>query len=206
MQGYILQKTIIKNQDLILKILTPTKIIDLYRFYGVRHSIIDTGRKIDFDTQSNAYFMPKIHNILQLSYPWEKEYERVYVWKTFISMFNTHLKEIVEIEKFYFELLDWGAHLLSKQHPMRVMIEMYVRLLLHEGRASRQNENKCLICNEDLGDLISLQRAFLFAHPTCISSLTFDKSKILQLLAHGSCVHLSNEEVQDIWSILTQGL
>ena len=78
MQGYILHKTSIKNQDLLLRVLTPNKLIELYRFYGMRHSIIDTGRKIDFDIQHNGYFIPKMRNILQLSYPWEKEYERVY--------------------------------------------------------------------------------------------------------------------------------
>lgn len=206
MQGYILHKSIIKNQDLLLKILTPTKILELYRFYGMRHSIIDLGRKIDFDIQSNGFFIPKIRNILQLSYPWEREYERVYVWKTFITMLNTHLKEVDEIEEFYFDLLDWGAHILSKQHPMRVVIEMSIKLLLYEGRNTRQHENKCFICDGVLEDKIALGRSFLFAHPQCISTPTFSKEKITTLLQNASCVHLDDEEIEKIWNVFIQGL
>lgn len=206
MQGYILHKSIVRNQDLFLRILTPTKVLELYRFYGVRHSIIDLGRKIDFDTQNNGFFIPKIRNILQLSYSWEREYERVYVWKTFISMLNTHLKEVDGIEEFYFELLNWGAHILSKQHPIRVVIEMSIKLLLYEGRNTRHNENKCFICNENLDQTIALGRSFLFAHPQCITGPTFPKEKIITLLHTASCVHLNDEEIEKIWNIFIQGL
>lgn len=206
MQGFILKKTPIKNQDLLLSVLTPTKIIELYRFYGMRHSIIDVGRKIDFDTQSNGFFIPKIRNILQLSYPWEREYERVYVWKQFIALLHTHLKEVDEIEDFYFELLNWGAHILSKQHPMRVAIEMGVKLLLHEGRNTRHSENKCFVCEKDLGERIALGRAFLFAHPHCIASSIFQKEQIQTLLSNGSSMHLSDEKIEQIWSVFIQGL
>lgn len=206
MQGYILHKSIIKNQDLLLKVLTPTKVLKLYRFYGMRHSIIDMGRKIDFDIQVDGFFIPKIRNILQLSYPWEREYERVYVWKTFISMLNTHLKEVDEIEEFYFNLLNWGAHILSKQHPMRVVIEMSVKLLLYEGRNTRHHKNKCFICDGELGEKIALGRSFLFAHPRCISGSTFLKDKMTTLLQSGSCMHLGDEEIEKIWNVFIQGL
>lgn len=206
MQGYILHKTSIKNQDLLLRVLTPNKLIELYRFYGMRHSIIDTGRKIDFDIQHNGYFIPKMRNILQLSYPWEKEYERVYVWKTFISLLNAHLKEIDELEDFYFDLLDWGAHILSKQHPMRVVIEMGVKLLLHEGRNTRHHQNICFVCEQELAENIALGRSFLFAHPRCINAEVMQKNKITQLLSSGSSVHLSDEEIEQIWNVFIQGL
>lgn len=51
MQGYILSMQKTRNEDMIVKILTPMYIKTLYRFYGTRHSIINIGRKIDFEEE-----------------------------------------------------------------------------------------------------------------------------------------------------------
>lgn len=206
MQGFILSKTSVKNQDLILRVLTPLKLKELYRFYGMRHSIIEVGRKIDFDIQSDGYFLPKIHNILQLGYEWEREYERVYVWRRLMSLLNSHLKEISEIESFYFELLDWGAHILDKQHPLRVAIEMGAKLLEYEGRNTRFSDDCCFVCQESLGERVALGRAFLFAHPTCIHSEVLEKNKMIEFLNTSSSFLLSDDEVERVWNVLNQGM
>lgn len=206
MQGFILSKTSVKNQDLILRVLTPSKVLELYRFYGMRHSIIDIGRKIDFDLVYDGYFLPKIRNILQLSYQWEKEYEKVYVWKTFLSMLNLHLKEIEQIEEFYFSLLEWGAHILDRQDPMRVAIEMGAKILQYEGRNARFTDDVCFLCQEKLGDYVALGRAFLFAHPECIQSEVVLKCKMVDFLRTSSTFVFNSDEIEQIWNIFTQGL
>lgn len=206
MQGFILSKTSIKNQDLILRVLTPSKVLELYRFYGMRHSIIDVGRKIDFDLQNDGYFIPKIRNILQLGYEWEREYARVYVWKRFIALLNAHLKDIGEIEEFYFSLLEWGAHILDKQHPIRVAIEMGAKVLQYEGRNTRFSDDCCFVCQKSLGERVALGRAFLFAHPECIHSEVLQKEKMIDFLSSSSSFIFDDGEIEQIWNVFIQGL
>lgn len=206
MQGFILSIRKIKNRDLILRVLTPSKILDLYRFYGVRHSILSLGKKIDFDIERNALFLPKLRNILEIGHLWEREYGRVYVWQFFITLLATHLKDIEEIEPFYFELLEKGAKKNKKQNPMRVALEMGADLITYEGRSARVHHNRCFVCDEELGDRISLGRAFLFAHPHCISGDLFYKGKILEFFDSGLSVHLSDDEIEMLWRILSLGL
>lgn len=206
MQGFILSKTSIKNQDLILRLLTPTRVLEVYRFYGMRHSIIDIGRKIDFDLQIDGHFLPKMRNILQLSYEWEKEYSRVYVWKHFISLLNLHLKDISEIEEFYFSLLEWGAHILQKQNPMRVAIEMSAKLLQYEGRNMRFGDDCCFVCQKKLDNKVALGRAFLFAHPQCIEGEVVEKSKMIDFLSTSSSICFSDLEIEQIWNVFIEGL
>ncbi len=53
MQGYILDVKPVKDDDLIVTILTPTRVYTTYRFYGARHSNINVGYKIDFEIEHN---------------------------------------------------------------------------------------------------------------------------------------------------------
>lgn len=206
MQGFILSSTKIKNQDLILRILTPSHILQLYRFYGVRHSIIDVGRKIDFDIQNDGLFIPKLRNILQLGFSWEKEFDRVYIWKTFISLLNTHLRDVENLEEFYFELLEWGGHTLRRQNPMRVALEMYAKLLLYEGRSARCHSSECFVCGEMLESEVVLGRAFLLAHPRCVDGYKMRKDKIVRFLDETSSVELEDGEIERLWGVFSQGL
>lgn len=206
MQGFILSVRKVRNRDLILRVLTPLKILDLYRFYGVRHSILSLGKKIDFDIEKNALFLPKLRNVLELGYSWEREYSRVYVWQFFISLLANHLKEIEEIEPFYFDLLEKGARKNKRQNPMRVVLEMGANLIAYEGRNARVHHNQCFVCDEELGDEISLGRAFLFAHPFCIGGYVFNKGKILEFLDLGLSVNLGDDEIEMLWKIFSLGL
>lgn len=206
MQGFILSSRVIKNQDLILKILTPSSIVDLYRFYGVRHSLLSVGKKIDFDVQKDGIFMPKLRNIIELGYSWEREYARMYVWRIFIKMLADHLRDIEEIESFYFSLLDRGADHLKKQNPMRVALEMSAELIVYEGRNTRLHHDCCFVCNEKLADHICLGRAFLFAHPECIGGRVFQKDIILGFLDSASTIEISDDGVEELWEIFSLGL
>ena len=206
MQGYILKIIPTKTQDLIVKILTPQSLRSFYRFYGARHSTIGLGYKIDFEEHPNAHFLPQVRHILHLSFGWECEWERVYVWQRFLGLLELHLDEVYEVGEFYFNLLEQNAKKIAKQNPLRVFLESYARLLEYEGRLGRQEENRCFVCDRLLESHITLGRAFLFAHPQCVHGFVFNKSQVLEFFAHASTLHLEDIEVQKLWQILCLGL
>lgn len=206
MQGFVLSLRTIKNQDLILRVLTSGGIVELYRFYGLRHSVLSVGKKIDFEIHHDGMFLPKLRNVLELGYSWEREYVRVYVWQFFINLLSDHLRDVVYLEEFYFDFLNHGAHRLIKQNPMRVVLEMGAELLAYEGRNTRLHDNKCFVCEEQLKDEVSLGRAFLSAHPECIGGRCFQKPKISLFLDSCSTLNLDDREVDELWHILSLGL
>lgn len=211
-----------RTEDMIVKILTPTRIKTLYRFYGARHSIINIGRKIDFEEEPTLGFMPKLKNILHLAYKWELQTQRLYVWQYFIKLLGKHLVEIEEIESFYFELLEWGAERLLAQNPKRVGLEMYAKLLQYEGRSmifkhsnyihtsptqiqGAKDTLECFICQKPLNSSITLGRAFLFAHKQCIGGKTYEQSHILYFLQTQSTIWLSDSDIEELWEVLGLG-
>ena len=208
MQGYILDMQKMRTEDMIVKILTPAHIKTLYRFYGVRHSIINLGRKIDFEEESQIGFLPKLKHILHLAYKWELENERYYIWQHFIKLLHRHLFDVYDIDEFYFQLLEEGAQKIHFQNPKRVVLEMYANLLYFEGRAHQdiQHTRVCFVCQESLTKDIALGRAFLFAHQSCIGGKTFCAEQILYFLQKQSTILLENPEIDELWEILGLGL
>jgi len=152
MQGYILHITPVKDEDLIVTILTPHKIYRLYRFYGARHSTINLGYKIDFEIEHNIGYLPKLRRITHIGYQWLFNLNRHQIWQEFIKRLYRHLKDIEEIETFYFALLEEMAKKLNRQEPKRLVIESYLKILEYEGRLDRSFE--CFVCEES-GDLIN---------------------------------------------------
>lgn len=199
-----MQKT--NDKDLIVKILTQSHISTLYRFYGTRHSIINIGRKIDFEEVPQLGFLPKLKNILHLSHKWEMDYERVFIWQHFIRLLSKHLSDIYALDSFYFELLEWGSGQILAQNPKRVVLEMYAKLLSFEGRAHREPNPICFVCQEQILGELSLGRAFLFAHKSCIGGVGVKKQSILSLLDTQSSILLEDSEVAILWEILGFGL
>ncbi|PAF42344.1 recombination protein RecO [Helicobacter sp. 11S02596-1] len=204
MQGYILNTIPVKNEDLIAQILTPFAIKRLYRFYGARHSIVHLGKKIDFEEEGNGLFLPKLRNVIHLGFAWENNLDRSYVWQRFIRLLSKHLFDIYELDSFYFDMLEDGAKKMFKQNPLRVVLEMYAGLLDFEGRGDRGQ--KCFVCGEKISEEISLARAFLFAHPSCIGGARFPQDQIVEFLASKSTLHLDDEVVERLWEILMKGL
>lgn len=206
MQGFIIQITPQKNESVILQILTPKKIKKLYRFYGARHSIIQLGKKVDFEIEYQASFLPKMRNITPINFSFERKLERLYIWQHFIQLLYKHCIDVEEIEEFYYEMLDLGAHKMQLQNPMRVVLEMYISLLNFEGRLPDFSE--CFLCGGELGGEISLGRAFLPAHPSCMdyASSTFLHKDIAKLFATLSSVHLDDDKVARLYKVFQLGI
>ena len=206
MQGFISGITRLKNEDIIVSIITQHKFLSLYRFYGLRHSIISIGRKIDFDIEYSGQIIPKLRNILQLGYAWESDYTRLYYWQQFLRLLNNHLRDTEDIPSFYFDLLNRGAIILNKQNPARVLIEMYVRLLRFEGRLNV--DSTCFICDEALPSQIAIARGFLGAHNHCMLNniKVVDRDLFLDFMRLGKSTFLNDNEVEYLLKVLLLGI
>lgn len=205
MQGYIININNVKDEDLIVSILTQNNFYTTYRFYGARHSIINIGFKIDFELESNMKSsMFRLKDVLQISYPWIHDSTKLYCWQRFLKLFYSHLRDVEEIEGFYFDLLDELAHKMIKQNPKRAIIESYIKLCEYEGRL--HTEYECLLCEEIIESEISLVRSFLPTHKKCSYSKSFRLSQIKELFEEKSLINFNEEEVEYLWNILLQGL
>lgn len=145
MQGYILNINKVKDEDLIVTILTDKNILNLYRFYGSRHSTIQLGYKIDFEAvQSGKSTISLLRNVLHLPNKWEFDREKIYHWQTFIKLLNVHLREIENVDDYFIKILDTASSKITMQNPKRTLIESYIDILKYEGRL--QDEFECMIC------------------------------------------------------------
>lgn len=205
MQGYIIDIKHVKDDDLIVTVLAQEAIYTTYRFYGARHSTINIGYKIDFELESNLKSsMPRLKEVIQLGFNWILDREKLYCWQRFIKLFYPHLKEVDEIESFYFDLLNETVHKMIKQNPKRAMIESYIKLLEYEGRLHTQFE--CLLCEQKIENTISLVRSFLPTHASCSYSKKFEYTQIEELFYENSLINFEDDEVEYLWNILLQGL
>ncbi|WP_104697485.1 MULTISPECIES: recombination protein RecO [unclassified Helicobacter] len=205
MQGYIIKITPQKNEDILLYILTHSKIKKLYRFYGARHSTIQLGKKIDFEVEQNGLFIPKIRNITALNFIWERDLERLQAWQRYLQILYKHFQGIENIDSFYLDMLDNGAIKLALQNPYRVILEMYASLLHFEGRTP--SFTHCFLCSQELQGQISLARSFLIAHQKCLgSNISFFIDDIKEYLINQSTVKLNDKLTLNLWQILLQGI
>ena len=51
MQGFIINLNKVKEEDLIVTIISKDNLQTLYRFYGARHGTINIGFKIDYEIE-----------------------------------------------------------------------------------------------------------------------------------------------------------
>ena len=205
MQGYIIDIKAVKDDDLIVSILTENQIYTTYRFYGARHSNINIGYKIDFELDSNIRStIPRLKDVIQLGFEWIFDNEKLYCWQRFIKLFYPHLKEIEEIDDFYFKLLDKLVHKMIKQNAKRAICKSYLKLLKHEGRL--HTDFNCFLCENDILDDISLVRSFMPVHSSCTYSKAFKIKKVEELLLEKSLISFEDDEVDYLWNILLQGL
>lgn len=205
MQGYIINVNKVKDEDLIVSILTENNFYTTYRFYGSRHSIINVGFKIDFELETNMKSsIARLKDVIQIAYPWIFDAEKLYCWQRFIKLFYPHLKDVENIESFYFKLLDDLSRKITKQNPKRACIESYVKLCEHEGRLHKDYE--CLLCELPIGENISIVRGFLPTHASCVYGKAFGFYKIKELFENKSTISLDDDDVDYLWNILLQGL
>lgn len=204
MQGYILDIKPVKDDDLIVCILTESELITSYRFYGARHSNINIGYKIDFELETTKANIPRLRDVIQLGFPWVLDTEKMYCWQRYVKLFYSHLKDIEGVDGFYFYTFDKLVHIMIKQSPLRAICESYVFLLEFEGRLHTDYE--CLLCENIITENISLVRGFLPVHAKCSYSKVFDIKKIKELFEEKKLISFSDEEVEYLWNILLQGL
>lgn len=205
MQGFISGIRKLKNEDIIVNIITASHFLSLYRFYGIRHSIINIGRKIDFEVDYNGVFMPRLRAISQLGFEWENDYQKMRYFQGFMRLLDRHLNGTEEISSFYFELLNRALVIMTRQSPNRALLDLYALLLENEGRKA-QNDS-CFICDEVLGDKIRIARGFLSAHTHCINGdFEIEKARFFEFLTNNKSAFLDESEVESLIAILMQGL
>jgi len=204
-QGYIISLNKVKEEDLIVTIISKNSLDTLYRFYGARHGTINLGFKIDFEKDpSSKSTISRLKDVIHIGFPWINNYELLRLWQNFTGLFYKHLKDAEDIGEFYYNLIDKASHEWSMQNPKRVAIESYVKLLEHEGRL--HTEPICFLCSQPIKEDISLIRAFLPTHETCTHTLAINQNALNELYKNKSSLFLSDKEIERLWIVLLEGL
>lgn len=205
MQGFILNLNRVKDEDLIVTILSRESLDTLYRFYGARHGVINLGFKIDYEKEhSSKSTIIRLKDVIHIGYKWINDYKLLRVWQDFSALFYKHLKDAEELDEFYFELLESASLNWNKQNPKRVAIESYIKLLEHEGRL--HSEFDCFLCSETIiEDDVSLIRAFLPTHKGCSHTFGIKKISLVELYKNRSTLFLNDEEVERLWCLILEG-
>ncbi|EDZ62736.1 hypothetical protein SMGD1_2574 [Sulfurimonas gotlandica GD1] len=206
MQGYIINLNKVKDEDLIVTIISKGSLETLYRFYGARHGTINIGFKIDYEIEDSAKStIGRLKDVVHIGFKWINDHKLLRLWQDFLSLFYKHLIDAQELDDFYFELLDHASQQWNKQNPKRVAIESYVRLLENEGRLHK--ELNCFLCSLPIEEKeISLVRAFLPTHKACSHTLSMNREALVELFQNKSSLFLSDKEVDRLWYILLEGL
>jgi hypothetical protein len=194
-----------KDEDLFVTILSESKVLVLYRFYGLRHSYINLGYKIDFETESVINLnLSRLRKVIHLGDKWNLNIKKMLIWQQFIKLLYKHLKDIEEIDMFYFNLLQELSIKLYKQDAKRVLIDGYLKLLDFEGRLHL--EDICFVCEEKINDDYALNRAFLPSHTKCTFANHFDKNEAMYMLKNKLTIFLDDKKIDYLWNIMQEGL
>jgi hypothetical protein len=205
MQGYIINLNRVKNEDLIVTIISKDNLNTLYRFYGARHGVINLGFKIDYEVEASSKgTISRLKDVIHIGYKWINDYQLLRLWQDFLGLFFKHLKDAENLSSFYFNLLEEAQINWNKQNPKRVAIEAYVKLLEHEGRLHK--EMYCFLCSRKIEADVSLLRAFLPAHYKCAHTMPINRVAISELFENKSTLFLNDKEVNRLWNVLLEGL
>jgi len=205
MKGFILSTSYVRDEDLIVRILTKNEVLTLYRFYGARHSYINVGYLIDFTVEESVKTtIKRLRNVIQLPFDFLFDINRMLFYKQFVNLLNNHLFDVTKIDKFYFELLGEITKQISKRDAKRFLIESYVKLLEKEGRLHK--DNICFLCERKIENNIAFARAFLPAHEKCVLGKGFNKEKIALLFNEKKSLLFSDSEIEKLWQIMNLGL
>lgn len=205
MHGFVINIKKTRNEDTIVTVLSKDSITDYWRFFGARHSILQLGNLIDFEVkESKSNFMPNMHSLTHISFPWLFSNNHLLIWHNFIKLFEPHLHDTIELDSFYFNLLLKTANRWHKQNPKRLAVEAYMQILKYEGRL--YDNGFCYVCEEVLGAKVGLMRAFLPTHPECIYAPALNKQEIFKLFNTQSTIHIDDETIEKLYSILLKGL
>ncbi len=205
MQGFIINLNKVKEEDLIVTIISQGCLETLYRFYGARHGTINIGFKIDYEIEeSTKSTLNRLKDVVHIGYPWINNYKALGLWQEYLSLFHKHLRDAEDIGNFYYDLIDNASKNWANQNPKRIAIESYVKILQHEGRL--HIEKICFLCSNKIEKDISLIRAYLPVHKECVYSLSFDAKSLDELLRNYSSIFLDDKEINRLWDILLEGL
>lgn len=205
MKGFIVNLNRVKDEDLIVIILTKGNLDTLYRFYGARHSTLNIGFKIDYEIEeSSKSTISRLKDVIHIGFKWINNHELLSLWQKFTTLFFKHLKDAEDLGDFYYDLVDNASQEWNRQNPKRVAIEAYVKLLEHEGRL--HSELYCFLCSQVIEGDVSLIRAYLPTHKQCSHTLEINKKGIIELYKNKSTLFLDDKEVDRLWSVLLEGL
>ncbi len=203
LKGFILKLQKAKNEDIIVTILTAKSVTKYYRFYGARHSILQLGYLIDFESEESHNFLPKIRKISHIGFPWLYNREKLMLWHNFISIFEPHFRDISNIEPFYYDTILKVAKRWDKQSPKRLIVESYISILKYEGRIKPLS--KCIICKRDIEDNISVIDGFLPTHSNCSNTQTINKKALEKLFLTASSIDLDDNIIESLYLIALKG-
>ena len=204
MRGFVLNTVRVRDEDLIVRILTKDEVLTLYRFYGARHSYINVGYHIDFVVEESAKAtIKRLRNVTQLPFSFLFDIEKMLNFKIFIGLMNKHLSDVTKIDEFYYNLLVDITKKMQNRNPKRLLIESYIKLLEKEGRLHKEFE--CFLCERKIDEKIALARAFLPAHERCIYEEGFEREKIKELFENKKTLLFSDKEIERLWKIMNLG-
>lgn len=204
MKGFILNIVRVRDEDLLVTLLTDQEVITLYRFYGARHSYINIGYHIDFEIEeSEKTTLKRLRNVTQLGFSFLLDYEKMLIWQQFTKLLNTHLRDVGEVDPFYYALLESLSHHFTRS-AKRAVIEHYVTLLDHEGRL--HEDMICFLCEKRVGGSVALVRSFLPAHPECVYEEGFSIEKVHTLFHEQKTLLLEDSEIEGLYNVLLQGI
>lgn len=205
MQGYIINLTKVKDEDLIVTIISKDSLHTLYRFYGARHGTINIGFKIDYEIEKSAKTtIHRLKDVMHIGYKWMHDYDKLRHWQNFLTLFHKHLKDAEDIGTFYYDLIHLASQEWDHKNPKRIAVESYVKILEHEGRLHK--ERICFLCANKIEDNVSLIRAYLPTHFYCTHTLRIDNKALDELFINKSSLFLCDKEVNRLWDILLEGL
>ena len=121
-----------------------------------------------------------------------------------LTTIEPHLRDIEELDSFYFDLLLEASTKWGRQNPKRVAVESYIKLLKFEGRVHLNDE--CYICQDVLGTNVGVMAGFKMCHPKCIYSPSLFKSSIIELFSTQSTIKLSDKEVNYLFDVILKGV
>jgi len=202
LRGFILHTQLVKEEDLVVTILTKNNVLRLYRFYGARHSVINIGYLIDFEIEETQIHINRLRNIMQIGFDFLLDNEKMLIWQNFIKMMYAHIFDVDEIDSFYFYLLEDIIKNFNR-NPKRVLIESYIKLLKFEGRLS---DFECFLCDKPITSKVNLARGYLCACENCIPKKGFEIEKIKFLFENEKTTLLNNQEIESLYKILSLGI
>jgi hypothetical protein len=202
-KGFIVSLRRAKNEDLIVTLLEERALRSYYRFYGARHSILQLGYLIDYESEEESRFMPRLRRVSHMGFPWLFRRNRLMLWQQFISLFEPHLRDTEELDPFYFEMLLQAARRWERQNPKRIVCECTLSLLKFEGRI--HPPHRCYICEKPIGDSVALMQALLPAHPHCIYGSALPRQKVEEFFKTGKTTLLEDGEVALLYDIVSKG-